>query len=195
MYYNLTAIVLKRQDFRDDDLLVTVYSRERGKLTIVARGGKKILSKLAGHLEPVSLVLLNIASGKSIDQLTGASLQKGYQKIKADLARTVVAISFLKLLDQLTLDNHKDERIFELAVKYLDFLDKKEEDYEIAKLSAGFKLLALLGLNPAEKVGSPKEEIKFIIKNNIRDIYENKNIKTKIKDLEKILNSEVGNVT
>jgi len=45
MYYNLQAIILKRQIFREDDLLVTVYSLERGKLILQAKGAKKIKSR------------------------------------------------------------------------------------------------------------------------------------------------------
>ena len=192
MYSNLTSLILKRQDFRDDDLLVTIYSRESGKLTLIARGAKKILSKLAGHLEPVSLSLLNAASGKSIDQLTGASMVKSYARIKADLMKTAAAVWFLNLIDELTLENHEDERIFHLAEKYLDFLEKKEEDYQIAELSAGFKLLALLGLNPSEKADLKfKKEIDFIVGNSIDKIYQDKNIKEKIKALNKIFAQEL----
>lgn len=197
MYSNLTAIILNRQAFREDDLLVTVYSREQGKLSLLARGGKKILSKLAGHLEPVSLSLLNIAAGKSFDQLTGASQIKSYALIKSDLGKTTAAWWFLKLLDQLTLENHQDEKIFNLAEKYLDFLEKKEEDYEIAKLAVGFKLLALLGLDPAEKAGHLKEKIKFIIKNNIKQIYLdlNKEPQEKTNSLKKIFKREIDSIT
>jgi DNA repair protein RecO (recombination protein O) len=193
VYSNLTSLILKRQDFRDDDLLVTIYSRESGKLTLIARGAKKILSKLAGHLEPVSLSLLNAASGKSIDQLTGASMVKSYSRIKADLAKTAAAVWFLKLIDELTLENHADERIFTLAERYLDFLEQKEEDYEVAKLAVGFKLLALLGLSPAEKAELKfKKEIDFIVGNSIDKIYQDKEIKEKIKSLEKILKEEIA---
>jgi len=194
VYYNLTAIILKRQDFRDDDLLVTVYSREVGKLTLVARGGKKILSKLAGHLEPASLSLLNVASGKSIDQLTGARMIKGYRCIKANLDKSEASAWLLKLVNDLTLENHQDEQIFGLVEKYLDFLEKKDEDYEIVKLSVGFKLLALLGFNPVAK-GELKfnQEIDFLIRNSMKKILENK--KLNIKKLNIILNSELNTLT
>ncbi|HRY63223.1 MAG TPA: DNA repair protein RecO [Patescibacteria group bacterium] len=192
MYSNLTAIILRRQDFRDDDLLVTIYSRESGKLTLIARGAKKILSKLAGHLEPVSLSLLNAASGKSLDQLTGASQIKSYAHIKNDLNKTSAATWLLKIIDELTLESHEDERIFHLAEKYLDFLEQKEEDYEIAKLAAGFKLLALLGLDPSAKAELKfRPEIEFIIKNSINKIYKNENIKENFKSLYKILVNEI----
>ncbi len=82
MYYNLSAIILKREVFREDDLLITCYSHERGKVVVQARGGRKIKSKLAGHVEPVSLSNLEVVRGKQIDQLIGASLKESYDNIK-----------------------------------------------------------------------------------------------------------------
>ena len=191
MYYNLSVIILKRQDFKEDDLLVTVYSLEKGKLTLLARGAKKIKSKLAGHLEPVSLSYLNIVDGRSIDQLIGAAMLQSYGKIKTDIDKLSAAGWFLNLLDQQTMENHPDPRIFLLTRKYLDFLEQKSQDYEIAKLAAGFKLLHLLGLNPAGKaeVGF-KDEINFMVKSSIGKIYENENIHAKQNKLAEILSQE-----
>lgn len=192
MYYNLTAIILKRQDFKEDDLLVTVYSQEKGKLTVLARGAKKILSKLAGHLEPVSLSYLNIVDGRSLDQLIGADMRQSYGKIKADLIKLSAAGWFLHLLDQMTMENHTDARIFSLTQKYLDFLEKKSQDCEIAKIAAGFKLLHLLGLNPAGKAEVKfKDEIGFVVENNIEKIYQNKKIVENLEKINKILQKEV----
>ena len=191
MYYNLSAIILKRQPFKEDDLLVTVYSREKGKIILQAKGAKKILSKLAGHLEPLSLSYLNVVDGRSIDQLIGAAMLQSYGKIKTDIDKLSAAGWFLNLLDQQTMENHPDPRIFLLTRKYLDFLEQKSQDYEIAKLAAGFKLLHLLGLNPAGKAEVKfKDEINFIVKNSIGKIYENKEIKINQSKLVEILSQE-----
>src|SRR3989339_1111881 len=98
MYYNLSVIILKRQVFREDDLLVTVYSKEKGKLTLLARGAKKVLSKLAGHLEPVSLSYLNAVDGRAIDQLIGAEMIECFGAIKNDLDKLSAAGWLLNLL-------------------------------------------------------------------------------------------------
>jgi DNA repair protein RecO (recombination protein O) len=125
MYYSLNAIILSRASFREDDLVVSVYSKERGKLMLVARGAKKIKSKLAGHLEPVSLSFLEIARGKSRDQLIGAQLIKSHAGIKNDILKTAYSNYFLELLNELTFENHADHRVFELTKKYLTFWTKR----------------------------------------------------------------------
>ena len=170
MYYNLDAIILSRENLRDDDLLITVYSKQKGKITLQAKGAKKIKSKLAGHLEPVTLSYLNATVGKRIDQLIGAYNIDGYPKIKSSLKSIGYAAYFLELIDGLTKENHPDPRIFNLIKKYLDYL-KVSNNYILIRISAGFKLLHLLGVSPSHK---PKiklpEEIDYIIKQSLEEI-------------------------
>ena len=65
--FNTKAIILKREPFWEADTRVVVYSLEKGKLHLIARGTKKISSKLAGHLEPMNFVDLMVVRGKQFD--------------------------------------------------------------------------------------------------------------------------------
>jgi DNA repair protein RecO (recombination protein O) len=192
MYYKLQAFILKRQAYRDDDLLITVYSAEKGKLILQARGGKKIKSKLAGHLEPVNLSKLNIITGRHFDQLIGAALVRSHSHIKADYQKSWQALSFLSLVDGLTMEGHVDARIFDLIKKYLFFLENRSADYLMAQLAAGFKLLAILGFDLGAKPElKNRSAIAFIVKSDLKAIlassYLRQNIKALFADLKRQL--------
>ena len=192
MYYNLTAIILKRQDFKDDDLLITVYSKEKGKVVLQAKGAKKIRSKLAGHLEPLSLSILNITRGKNIEQLIGAQLVKPYKKIKADVNLLAYANYFIELIDGLTQQNQADERVFNLLNKSFERLENEFKQLALARISFGFKLLLLLGFDPSAKRQQEfKKEISFIIKNSINVIQRNQSVVKNLAELNKSLNAEL----
>ncbi len=191
MYYNLTAIILKRQSFKDDDLLITLYSLEKGKLILQAKGAKKILSKLAGHLEPVTLSNLNVTFGKNIDQLIGAQIINSYHKLKNNLQVLGYANYFIELIDKLTSDDHPDKNIFTLLNKSLDYLERHNQ-YILARISFGFKLLYLLGFNPAVNPSlNFKNEIEYLITNNIENISQHQSLASKLTDLNKILDQEL----
>lgn len=193
MYYTLSALILARASIREDDLLVTVYSRERGKLRLVARGAKKILSKLAGHLEPVTLSCLNVIAGKNFDQLIGAVAMDYYAGVRGDFNKIQLAADFLALLDELNLEHHPDERIFNLSLKYLDFLNHNHYNAAMADLAAKFKLLALLGYNPAHKAGHNfKSEINFIVSRDLNSILKNNQIIKNKGKLKQILTKEIN---
>jgi len=192
MYSTLTSIILSRETFHENDLLITTYTQEKGKVILQARGAKKILSKLAGHLEPVSLSSLEITIGKNIDQLIGANLINPYKKIKADVTKIGYANYFSELVNEFTHPNHPDLQIFNLLQKSLDYLNNNSNNYPIARISFGYKLLHLLGFNPAPKT-NPKlgNDINFVVKNPISKIIINKKVISNLKDLNKILDQEI----
>jgi len=136
-----------------------------------------------------------VANVKRIDQQIGVEIIESFNAVKSDLEKISLASWFLNLLDEKTLENHADQRIFELTRKYLTFLNKESKNYDIAKLAAGFKLLHLLGLNPMHKAEIKfKEEIDFIVKNNIEEIYKNKNVENNLEKIDDILEKEIKNL-
>ncbi|HPI67382.1 MAG TPA: DNA repair protein RecO [bacterium] len=191
MYYSDQAIILTRKIWREDDLLITAYSENFGKLILQARGGKKILSKLAGHLEPVSLSYLNMVRGKNIDQLIGAEVLDGYWSVKQSINRIVAAGWLVNLINKMVLEKHPDRRMFFLIKHYLDFLNRNENNIDLASLAVGFKLWHLLGLNPSLKQARWQREIEFVVKNGLADIFKNKTIVNQKEAFKQILAQEI----
>ena len=60
------AVVLRHTDWGEADRLLTLYTREQGKVRAVAKGARKINSRKAGHLEPFTRVKLQLARGREI---------------------------------------------------------------------------------------------------------------------------------
>ena len=78
--YRVTAIVLKRRDQGEADRLLTVLARERGKVTLLAKGVRRQASRKAGHLEPFTYVELLVAKGKSLDIVTQAETVEAHRQ-------------------------------------------------------------------------------------------------------------------
>ena len=60
-----SAIILKSTDLNETGKTLTVYSEKLGKITIQAKGVKKVESKLRGHIESISYVQLILIEGKN----------------------------------------------------------------------------------------------------------------------------------
>ena len=60
----MLSIVLNRHDFRENDQMVSLYTKERGKVAVLAKGIKKITSKNSASLMPFSLLEADILPGK-----------------------------------------------------------------------------------------------------------------------------------
>ena len=137
----MMAIVLSRRDLREADQIISCYTKERGKLELLARGVKKITSKNSAHLEPFSFVDIEIAPGKGIDHLTKVQSINYFANIRQDLQKSLVAGYVVSLLDKILHVGEKDERIFELLKSWLEFLNPKSKisnlksiDYFVVKL-------------------------------------------------------------
>ena len=148
------AIVLNRQDYREYDSLVSFYTLNFGKLTLIARGTKKIKSKLAGHIEPIALVDLMVISGKGRDYAASVISQESFSNILDDLNKLHYAGLGIRWLLRLTEENEADPPLFLLLVDYLEVLDSYPEEElskEMGELIFSFfifKFLSLIGYTP-----------------------------------------------
>jgi len=151
--YLAKCIVLNSQPFRESDGKKTVYSLEKGKLDLVVRGVKKIKSKLAGHLEPITLSEIMIVRGKSFDYIGGAVSKNCYPRIKSDLDALISAGEAVKSLNRLVKLEEADKEVFFILKNFLDYLEKEAEserraDYSFFSALFNFKLLVILGYQP-----------------------------------------------
>ena len=66
--YLATGIILKKTPFAEADLLITMFSREHGKLRGIVKGAQKSTSRMVGHFEPLTMEdVLNIVDKERPD--------------------------------------------------------------------------------------------------------------------------------
>ncbi len=165
MYHKDKAIVLSRKTFREDDLLITIYTEKYGKIVLQAVGAKKIKSKMAGHVEPISLVDIEWVKGKTLDKLTGAVISSSFSDIKNDVIKTAYGMYFLEIVEQATENSHEDIKIFELLLNFLNKISKSDNsDLSILRIIYIYKFLALSGFSPLFKKVENSNEFNLIKK-------------------------------
>lgn len=147
----MLSIILSRRDFREFDQIISLYTLEKGKVEVLARGVKKITSKNAAHLEPFSLVEAEIVPGKEISHLTKVVPENYFVNIRQDLQKSLAASFVVSLLDKVLHENEKDERIFFLLQDWLEFLNHliiKSFNHQLLLDGFVVKLFQLLGFTP-----------------------------------------------
>ena len=151
---NTKALVLSRQDYRENDSLAVFYSLDYGKLALIARGAKKPGSKLAGHIEPLSLVDLMVISGKGRDYVGGLIAREQYPNLKKDLNALYYAGLGVSWLRRLTEEGEAELELFYLLSSYLELLDSRRSDVllkeegDLLFAFFAFQLLAIIGYQP-----------------------------------------------
>jgi DNA repair protein RecO (recombination protein O) len=146
--FRVEAIVLRHADWGEADRLLTLYTRERGKVRAIAKGARKIRSRKAGHLEPFTRVTLQLARGRDLLIVTQADTLDAFLPIRENLVKTSQASYIVELLDRFTYeDDSENYNIFRLLTEALTRLEK-EADPWLAIRYYEVQLLDLLGYRP-----------------------------------------------
>ena len=164
----MLAIVLSRHDFRENDQIISLYTAEKGKMEVLARGVKKIISKNSAYLEPGFLVDAEIVSGKEIIHLTKAQPINLFKNIRTDLSKISTTGYLLNLLDKLLRPDDPDKRIFQLIGSFLEFLDQNGSVHPLLLDSVLLKFFSLLGfdISSAENIDlNTKKYLDLLLKN------------------------------
>jgi DNA repair protein RecO (recombination protein O) len=149
---NISALILKSEAYKEQDLLITVYSQEEGKLILSARGARKSSSKLGGHLQIFNLSNLMVVSGRNFDYIGAAKNYKTYLNIREDFNKLQIASKVVYVFNRLVNTKVQDEDLYYLLTKFLDHLNKDESNdlnrLEMYYLSFLWQLLSILGYKP-----------------------------------------------
>ena len=145
--YRTEAIILRRSDFGEADRLLTLYSREYGKIKAIAKGARKPQTRKTGHVELFMRTVFMIAQGKSLDIITQAELVESYAGIRSDLVRTTYAAYSAELLDNFTAEADADYRKYQLLSDALGWF-AAGENVRLAARYYELHLLSLAGYQP-----------------------------------------------
>ncbi len=145
--YRVSAIVLRRRDMGEADRLLTVLTRERGKLTLLAKGVRRPASRKAGHIEPFTYVDLLLARSHSLDLVTQAETIKAHRSLREDLLCSSWAYYLCELADAFTQEADPTELVFDLLLESLDRLDADSDPALVARYFE-IHLLSLAGYQP-----------------------------------------------
>ena len=146
--FRLEAVVLRHADWGEADRLLTLYTRERGKVRAIAKGARKVKSRKAGHLEPFTRVTLQLARGRDLLIVTDADTIDAYQPLREDLIKTGYASYLVELLDRFTYEEESENyNIFRLLTESLSRV-ANEPDPWLAIRYYEVHLLDHLGFRP-----------------------------------------------
>lgn len=141
------AVILRHSDYGEADRLLTLFTREAGKLRAIAKGVRKMQSRKAGHLEPFTQVTLMLAQGHDLWIVTQAEATELFQPLRESLPLIGYAGYVVELLDRFTYEEGQNWQLFQLLVETLKRL-ASEPDPFVPVHYYEMRLLDLMGFRP-----------------------------------------------
>jgi DNA repair protein RecO (recombination protein O) len=136
--------------YQEADRILTFYTKERGRLSAIARGIRRTRSKTGGRLEPFSLVRADLFAGRTLYTVTGVETVRTFQGIREALFRMEEGGKLFEAVRRLFPEEERSLAAFNLLVRAVARLASTEsaEEARGVVLAARLKLLLALGYLP-----------------------------------------------
>lgn len=146
------AIVLKSDNYRETSKLVTLFTKDFGKIKCLAKGVRDTKSKWGGVLLPMCClnIVLYFNENKTLHLLSNAEHLKLYMDLYGNFEKTKIGYRMVELISRTSADQHPNPELFDLLMNSLDTLNSTPDSSagHIGNIFIGFefKLAQALGI-------------------------------------------------
>lgn len=191
------AFVLKSFKYGETSKIVTLFTKDYGKINAIVKGVRNYKSRICGTMESMNYitVVIYIKENRELQLISNAEYKKSFPGIIKDFYKLEIAFKIIELLNKAVTENYINKQIFELLLQVFTGLEKAEKSYSNFTLYFLINLSKILGIAPEFSENYSENETFFslnefyINRNNFDTLYLF-NIR-KIENIE-IINSELS---
>ena len=165
--YRDEAVVLRTHKLGEADRIVTMLSRNHGKIRAVAKGVRRTASKFGSRLEPCMVVDVQLYEGRSLDIVTQAESIGAYgAQISTDYSAYTAASAMVETADKVTDDSGSLQQYL-LLIGALRSLARREHESSLTLDSYLLRSLSIAGWAPSfvdcAVTGAPGPHSTFVV--------------------------------
>lgn len=142
-----TGFIIRSIDFKESDKIITVFSKEFGKFSAIAKGARKLESKFGAALDLLTLNELVFYDKEGLKLLKEAHIIDSFLPLKRDYEKLDKALHCAWLLNRLIKEGQIERRIFQLFEALLRAFEHTEE-LKLYELGFKLKFIKALGFGP-----------------------------------------------
>lgn len=167
MLEKLEGIVIRTRDYGESNKVVILFTRERGKMSAMARGAKKPKSPLAAATQPFTLGQYLCYTGSGMATLSQADLLESHHHLRSDLLLASYAAYWTELLDKLSGEKEPDPRTYDWLLQVLHMLEEGVDPETLSRIFE-LKVLESAGYRPrldgCVQCGNTNLPVKFSVR-------------------------------
>ena len=150
MIVSTDAIILRVFRYSDSSKIVRMYTRDRGKLSALAKGAMRGKLRFGATLDPMSYVhvVLYLKEARELQTLTQCDFVKPFRALTDDVEKMAAGMAVVELLDGVTHSQEQNEGLFALAVRTLETLNSATKGGGLALYFYEMRLLEIVGFKP-----------------------------------------------
>lgn len=144
--YKVEAVVLRARDCGNGDKLLTLYSREYGKMKVMAHGVAKPSSRKRGAVQLFTYTKFLLHRGRELDSVSQCEGVEMFSYLMGDLEKISHASYLAELVDALAPEGEPNEALFLLLLGTLRLM--AEEDAELLTRAFELRSAGYMGYSP-----------------------------------------------
>jgi len=145
---NTQGIVLKAVRYKDNDLILTIFTRKLGKIAALAKGAKKNKSSLLSSSQLFSYSNYTLKRQGNMYRVNQSDIIKSFYDLSYDLEAFSYATYITKLVESSTLENQTNNRLFILLAQTLYLYTLDNIDKQFVTRAFELKFLDYIGFKP-----------------------------------------------
>ncbi|MBI1804609.1 MAG: DNA repair protein RecO [Ignavibacteriae bacterium] len=144
------AIVLKSMKYRETSKIVTLYTREFGKVSTIVKGARRAKSTFGSSLEPMSYVSVVFykKQGRELQTLAQCDVITPFRKLAEDLEKMSVGVTIIELVSAVAHEEERNVALFNLVATSLTTLNDVGKNSLNLLYAFEVHLARILGFQP-----------------------------------------------
>lgn len=150
MIVKTEAIVLRTRKYRETSRIVNLYTKEFGRLSVIAKGTRGPRNKFGASLQPPNHVVavLYKNDNRELHLLSQCDTVTRFRNVADGLDKFSAAMSVVELVEHVTHDEERNEQLFNLSLSTLRGLDDTVRNPLNVQYYFELHLSDLLGFRP-----------------------------------------------
>lgn len=148
MFLETTGVVIRQTKYSEYDKIITIFTKEKGKIQAIAKGARRPKSQLMGSTDIFCYSDFLLFSGKNLYNVNQSQIIDSFYSIREDIYKLSYGAFILELVDSSVLEEEPNELLFELLLKTLKVLSEMDGGYEKLSLAFQLKYISFVGFKP-----------------------------------------------
>ena len=156
MIVQTRAIILKAINYQESSKILTVLTKEHGKIALIAKGAKKPKNKLAGILEAGNIldVVYYYKASRSVQTLSEASISYSSLTFRQQIERAAILYAVIELVAQLIHENEVNMPVFNFTETFIEWLGNEKDVHPSVFAYVQLRLAEITGIGLLQDVDS-----------------------------------------
>lgn len=144
------VIVLKSIKYGDTSKIVTLYSKDLGKVKAIIKGARNYKSGMSGIFQTLNFlsVILYLKESREIQNLSKAEFIYSFKNISEDFEKLQTALKVIEIINKSLPDMDPNPELFKIATLFFTGINKPDSDNELLLLNFQIEFLKISGMYP-----------------------------------------------